>query len=195
MAIQASDVRAAYASPIDFGAQLQQIQKDKEQKQLLEEERAQRQEDRDIRRAQTLSEIDQTTDLFFGNREEAEKILRIDRMESVELLKKIHELGPKIAVITDGVDGAYSYDGNEILFMKAFPINPIESTGAGDAFSSAFITALSQGKEIRDALVWGTANAASVMMYVGPHKGLLNKNQIEEYIKNKSNGYEPIKVN
>ena len=58
MAIQASDVRAAYASPIDFGAQLQQIQKDKEQKQLLEEERAQRQEDRDIRRAQTLSEIE-----------------------------------------------------------------------------------------------------------------------------------------
>lgn len=59
MAIQASDVRAAYASPIDFGAQLQQIQKDKEQKQLLEEERAQKQEDRDIRRAQALSEIEQ----------------------------------------------------------------------------------------------------------------------------------------
>ena len=144
---------------------------------------------------ESLSEIYKRTDVFFCNYDEAQKILKTDEKDFKKLLNSIHELGPKIAVITDGVDGAYSYDGNEILFMKAFPINPIESTGAGDAFSSAFITALSQGKEIRDALVWGTANAASVMMYVGPHKGLLNKNQIEEYIKNKSNGYEPIKVN
>lgn len=56
MAIQASDVRAAYASPIDFGAQIHQLEKEKEQKQLLEEERAQRQEDRDLKKQQVLSE-------------------------------------------------------------------------------------------------------------------------------------------
>jgi len=71
MAIQAGDVRAAYANQFDLGGQLQQAQKEREQKQLLEEERAQRQEDRDLKRVQTLSELEkplyETTGTLYDN--------------------------------------------------------------------------------------------------------------------------------
>jgi sugar/nucleoside kinase (ribokinase family) len=143
----------------------------------------------------SLKEIYQRSEIFFSNKDEAKRILKTDEQNLQKLLHKIHDLGPKVVVITDGVDGAYSYDGKEILFMKSFPINPIESTGAGDAFSSAFMTAILLGKEIKDALIWGSANASSVMMQIGPHKGLLNKEQIEDYIKEWSNDYKPIKIN
>jgi sugar/nucleoside kinase (ribokinase family) len=150
---------------------------------------------------ESLKEIYQRTDLFLCNREEAEKILNIEnkdlpsgRMDVKDLLKNIYDLGPKIIVITDGLDGAYSYDGNEVLFMKAFSQNPVESTGAGDAFSSAFLAALSLGKEISDALIWGATNAMSVVKYIGPQKGLMTKNEIEEYIKNIPPDFNPIKL-
>ena len=144
--------------------------------------------------AETLSEIYQRTDLFFCNREEAEKILRIDKMESVELLKKIHELGPKIVMVTDGMNGSYAYDGKDTYHLKVCDENAIESTGAGDAFSSAFTSAIIHGKTIEEALMWGGCNASSVVMHVGPHKGLLTKEQIEENIKNKPANFKPEKI-
>ena len=151
---------------------------------------------------EALKDIYKNTEVFFCNHEEAQKILEIPEKDLPDgeagfskLLKMIHNLGPKIVVITDGINGAYSYDGKEVLFMKAFPVVSFESTGAGDAFSGAFVSALFFGKKISEALMWSAANAASVVAYVGPHKGLLTRDQIEEYIKNAPIDYKPVKIN
>jgi len=142
-----------------------------------------------------LIEIYKKTDIFLCNKEEAEKILNLENEEITVLLKKIFDLGPKIVVITNGFKGAYSYDGKEILFIKSLEMKAIESTGAGDSFSSAFISAIFLGKSINDALLWGVINSASVVLFIGPHKGLLTQNQIENKIKDMSNDYKPIKIN
>lgn len=143
-----------------------------------------------------LKDVYKSTEVFICNHEEAKVILKSENGDMPILLKEIHNLGPKIVVITDGIKGAYSYDGNNIMFIKAFTEQPaVESTGAGDSFAGAFVGALALGKEIPDALIWGMANSRSVVLYVGPHKGLLTKNQTEEYIKNMSIDYKPIKIN
>ena len=144
---------------------------------------------------EVLKDIYTNTNLFLCNHEEAQKILEVEEGEIPKLLKKIYDLGPKIVVITDGINGAYSYDGNNILFMKAFPCSTFESTGAGDAFSGAFLSALFLNKEISEAMIWGATNAMSAVSFVGPHKGLLTRNQIEEYIKNAPSDFKPIKIN
>lgn len=147
-----------------------------------------------------LRDVYKRSDLFISNHEEAIKILQANRSDDPsvskstipELLKMIYDLGPKIVVITDGKEGAYSYDGKDSLFMKTLPQIPIESTGAGDSFSAAFLTALILEKGISEALIWGSINAMSVVSYVGPHKGLLTKEQIEEYIKNAPADFKPV---
>ena len=128
-----------------------------------------------------FKEIYQRSNVFLCNKDEAKTILNSEEESISKLLKQIYDLGPKIVIITDGNKGAYSYDGNEILFIKAFEQKPIESTGAGDAFSSAFVTAIFLGKSISDSLIWGSVNSASVISFAGPHKGLLNQTQIEDY--------------
>jgi sugar/nucleoside kinase (ribokinase family) len=153
--------------------------------------------------AEALKDIYENSKVFFSNYEEAVRILKVeekdlplDKNESVtKLLKMVYDLGPKIVVITDNINGSYAYDGNDVFYMKAFFQNVVESTGAGDAFSCAFTTALVLDKDIKTALMWGAANAASVISYVGPHKGLLNKNQIEEYVLKVEDDYKPIKIN
>lgn len=142
-----------------------------------------------------LKEIYQNTEIFLSNKEEAEKILGVEDKPIPELLSLISSLGPKIVVITDGLNGAYAYDGKEIFFTKALSQTPIESTGAGDSFSGAFVGAIILGKSIRDALLWGAINAESVVRYIGPHDGLLDRDSIENRIKNLSDDYKSIKIN
>jgi sugar/nucleoside kinase (ribokinase family) len=141
-----------------------------------------------------LKDIYASTKIFFCNFSEAQKILETEEEDISKLLMKIHELGPKIVVITNGTKGAYSYDGEKVLYMQAFPKRTVESTGAGDSFAGAFLSAIFLGKDISEALMWGSANAMSVVSYVGPHKGLLTKNQIEEYLKKVSDDFKPTEI-
>jgi sugar/nucleoside kinase (ribokinase family) len=141
-----------------------------------------------------IKDIYQRTDVFLCNHEEAETILNTEEKDISKLLKMVKELGPKIVVITDGIDGAYAYDGKDIYFIKSYTQNLVETTGAGDAFSSAFVVCLSLDKDIETALMWGAINAASIVSCIGPQKGLLTREQIDESIKNIPEGNKPIKI-
>jgi sugar/nucleoside kinase (ribokinase family) len=89
------------------------------------------------------------------------------------LLKRLKALGCGIVVITDGPKGSYVYDGKRMLKLGIFDVPVIERTGCGDAYATAFVAALHHGKDVAEAMRWGTANSASVISYIGPQQGLL----------------------
>ena len=137
-----------------------------------------------------LKDIYQKTDLFFCNVEEAIIILNANEnnKDIKSLLKGIKDLGVKLPVITDGPEGAYTYDeSGQVLHMPIYPdiAAPIERTGAGDAFASTFSAAKALGCENKNALMWASINSMSVCQYIGARDGLLTKSKIEEYLKNK----------
>ena len=140
-----------------------------------------------------LAGIYKRSEVFFCNKEEAQRILETDEDDISKLLKTMAALGPKIVVITDGIKGAYSYDGKEILFMRPYPDPkpPLERTGAGDAFSSTFTVALALGMNIRDALKWAPINPMSVVQQIGARAGLLTRKELEEYLAKAPDDYEP----
>jgi sugar/nucleoside kinase (ribokinase family) len=123
--------------------------------------------------------VEETIELFKPNKTDFAK-----RKELVlYLLNYVKDHGPDIVLITDGKKGAYAYDGETYWHIPIFGSKPIERTGAGDSFSTGFISALMHDKSIPEALVWGSLNADSVIQYVGPQAGLLTKKQILEIIK------------
>lgn len=131
-----------------------------------------------------LKEILRVTEILFVNKEEAEKILKIRLpAQAKELLSGLFKMGPEIVFITDGSEGAYSFDGKEYLKIGAFKAKREEVTGAGDAFSSGVLGALILGKDIRQALSWGIVNSAKVIEKIGAQKGLLSIPQIEKNLK------------
>ena len=144
-----------------------------------------------------LERLYQHSDMFFCNVEEARKILGLDNGEIKELLSKIHELGPKTVVITDGPKGAYASDGSDIWFIEPYPDPkpPYDRTGAGDAFSSTVVTAIILEKTLPEALVWAGINAMSVVQEVGAQKGLLTREKLEEYLQNAPENYKAKKIN
>ncbi|MCX6788051.1 MAG: carbohydrate kinase family protein [Candidatus Kaiserbacteria bacterium] len=131
-----------------------------------------------------LAALYATTELIACNKEEAERILGLGETEIPTLLEKMHALGPKIVLITDGPNGAYVSDGTEMLKVPMYPDPkpPVDRTGAGDATTSTFVIALALGKSLREALLWGPVNSMSVVQEVGAQKGLLTREKIEEYL-------------
>lgn len=138
-----------------------------------------------------LTEIYKRTEVFFCNKEEAERILEITEKDIKVLLDKLHELGPRIVVITDGENGAYADDGKELWFMPIYPAKAFERTGAGDAFSSTMTTALALGKTVPEAMRWGPVNSASVIQYIGAQEGLVTREKMEAMLSKAPADYQP----
>ncbi|MBU6388760.1 carbohydrate kinase family protein [Patescibacteria group bacterium] len=131
-----------------------------------------------------LAPLYAATEFFASNKEEAECILGLGETDPKVLLESIRALGPKTVLITDGTNGAYAYDGAEMLKIPMYPDSrpPVSRTGAGDAMTSTIVAALALGLPLRDALLWGPINAMAVVQEIGAQKGLLTREKIESYI-------------
>lgn len=139
-----------------------------------------------------LRDIYQATEIFFCNKEEAQTILKSQSHDIKELLNGIHNLGPKIVVITDGPNGLSASDGTNIYTLQMYPDPkpPVDRTGAGDATSSTITAMLAIGKTLPEALMYGPINSMNVVQYVGAREGLLSKEKIEEYLQNAPENYK-----
>lgn len=138
-----------------------------------------------------IGNVFKLSNIVFVNKQEAEKLTGYEAKGEVtkELLMALSGLGPKISVITDGGNGAYTFDGHRFLHCGIMPMDAYERTGAGDAFGSGFLSAVIKGKTIEEALVWGTVNSASVIGYVGAQKGLLKEDDMATWVdRAKSSG-------
>jgi ribokinase len=133
--------------------------------------------------ANKLKGLYKRTEILFLNREEAQLVLKQQTRNVKTLLKGMHKLGARIAVITDGREGAYASNGSiKVWYLEEFPGPKIEATGAGDAFGTAFTAAIHYGRSVPEAMTWGTINGGNVVLHTGPHKGLQTKAQIETYL-------------
>ncbi len=128
------------------------------------------------------------------NREEATDVFKGDHSDMNDLLDKMHEAGIKIALITDGPNGAYASDGNKRWKMPLYPdpAPPIDRTGAGDAFATTFTAALMKGADVPGALLWAPINSMNVVQHVGAQEGLLTESEMEYYLQNAPKNYHPV---
>jgi sugar/nucleoside kinase (ribokinase family) len=127
-----------------------------------------------------LAKFLKRTEVLILNRAESAILAKRSQGNIVQLLKSIYQLGPKIVVVTCGKHGAYIIDKNGILYSRAKMIkNIIDTTGAGDAFSSGFLAGLILFNDTKKALKLGILNSASVLIKVGAQRGLLTKKDLK----------------
>ncbi len=146
--------------------------------------------------ADALAALYQRSDVILANKEEYQQILKTEEQDTKKLMKAMHDLGPKIAVLTDGRKGAYASSGVKSWFMPIYPdiAPPYERTGAGDALSSTFVAALALGMSIEGALKWAPINAMSVVQKIGAREGLLSRGEIESYLAKAPADYQPKEI-
>lgn len=129
-------------------------------------------------------------ELLFLNKDEAieivsgcnDTVLQELLNEEEYLLKTLYNLGVRTVAITDGARGAWAYDGVSILHVEALMQKAVDSTGAGDAFTSGFFAAYLKGKTMVTSLRWGIANSSSSVTKYGGQEGLLDEKEIEKFV-------------
>jgi len=75
-------------------------------------------------------------DMFMPNDREAELIT--GECDPEKMLRWFESRGIK-AIIKMGAKGSVMLDGNELVFGRPVPVDPIDTTGAGDCFDAGFI--------------------------------------------------------
>lgn len=122
--------------------------------------------------------------VFIVNQEEAGFVTGVDPNNEKAIFEKLDELVDGIAVMSKGPGGVSVSDGKNIYTAGIPKSGIIDRTGAGDAFSSGFVSGYIQsGGDIPHAIQLGTANATSVVQYFGAKKGLLKKGEWGEWEK------------
>jgi sugar/nucleoside kinase (ribokinase family) len=81
------------------------------------------------------------------------------------------ERGVGCVAATAGADGAIVVDAEGAEHVPAFAIEPVDTTGCGDAFSAGFLRGLSLGRTRREAATLGCAAAALVAGGLGSDHG------------------------
>jgi sugar/nucleoside kinase (ribokinase family) len=122
-------------------------------------------------------------DIFIVNKQEAELLLGDGERPVPNLLVALKHLGPKIVVITDGPNGSHATDGITMWSLGIYNGPVVERTGAGDSYATAFTCAIHLGWSVPEAMRAGTANGWSVVQFIGPQKGLLNKQKMHSALK------------
>jgi len=118
-------------------------------------------------------------DFLLLNREESEMLFN-QSFDDIIAENLIHKLNLPVVAVTAGADGAYVFSESRQFFSPAINKKPIDETGAGDSFGSAFTAALIYQKTPQEALFWAVKNSASVVSVLGAKPGLLTLKQIKK---------------
>ena len=89
----------------------------------------------------------------------------------VDGARALVDAGAGCVAVTQGSKGALVVTADEAIEVPAYPIEVVDTTGCGDAFSAGFLRGLSLGRDLRGAAELGCATAAQVAQGLGTDAG------------------------
>jgi len=119
----------------------------------------------DRHRADFLALVQDEVDILFANEDELCSLYEVGSLEDgVARVRRDCEL----AAITTGPEGSMVVTGNDVLKVKAEPVEQVvDTTGAGDLYAAGFLHGYTQGAELAACGHLGSVAAAEVISHVG----------------------------
>lgn len=120
-----------------------------------------------------LKTLLENVDVLCCNKEEMQSIVAGETCEELAL-HALHYV--PVAIVSDGPNGVVATDGKTIVRAGMYEDVPVvDRTGAGDAFASGFLSQWSQGKSLRESIVFASANSTNVVTKIGAKAGILRR--------------------
>lgn len=92
--------------------------------------------------------------------------------------------GVKAVVITLGSQGAVAADRTgTCVHIPAPQVNSIDTTGAGDVFSASFISALSAGMTLDEAVLYANCSASLSVTRIGVYEAVPTKSECKQFFE------------
>jgi len=90
----------------------------------------------------------------------------------LQIARQLRSHGPKVVVVTEGEHGSWCASDEGDSHTPSFPIEAVDTTGAGDVFHGAFLFARAQGWDLRRSLLLAAATAALKCRALGGRAGI-----------------------
>lgn len=120
-------------------------------------------------------------DLFIPSIEEAEMLSGLS--DEKDMANMFMEKGTKQVVIKLGKKGCYIQTKEQELYVPAYEVDAVDTTGAGDSFVAGFITGLVNKWDLLKSGKFANAVGAKCVMEVGSSSGIENKEHILKYME------------
>lgn len=125
----------------------------------------------ELENIERLKPLLEDVEVLIVNKDEAKLI--VEGIDAEELVRHATHYVP-VVVVSDGPNGVTATDGTVVVTAGMYEDVPVvDRTGAGDAFGSGFLSQWSQGKSLKDAVVFASANSTSVVASIGAKTGIL----------------------
>jgi ribokinase len=99
-------------------------------------------------------------------------------------LEALSHWGPKEVVITLGPKGSIGWSGGEMVSQKAFSVDAVDTTGAGDVYHGAYIYGLLKGLNMAECMRFASAASALKCLEIGGRKGIPTVEKTLSFMKN-----------
>lgn len=133
---------------------------------------------------ETLEDIREAlsfVDYLFPNVEEAKWLTGKTTLD--EIAECFLQCGVKTVVIKTGRQGCFIKSADIKMDVPAVAgITAIDTIGAGDNFASGFISALLEGKNLRECALFANATAAISVLSPGATTGVKSRKQVEQLV-------------
>lgn len=130
-------------------------------------------------------ELAQAIDLVTPNQREVRLMtgLEVERVEQAPAAAQaFHAMGLVRVIVKLGALGAYCSGPEGAFHQPAFPVTPVDTVGAGDAFNGALAVALAQDRPLREAVRWGAAAGALAVTQAGAQNALPDGHALRTFL-------------
>ena len=101
-----------------------------------------------------------------------------------EALQEISRWGRfRVLMTTAGEEGSYLYTPEGLKHFPAFPVTPADTTGCGDVFHGAFLTAWTEGRPLDVCVRFASVCAALKARAPGGRKGIPDREEAEKAVE------------
>lgn len=136
------------------------------------------------------SELLSLTDYLIPNEWEGSIVSGLNQRKQMtvtpeRIAKKLRKMKANNIIITTGDVGATTYllEDKNVVHHQAFNIQPVDTTGASDAFCSGLAISLSQNKSISDALTIASAAGAMSCMVFGASTSMPDRSIVNDFLR------------
>ncbi|WP_026696114.1 ribokinase [Peribacillus kribbensis] len=86
---------------------------------------------------------------------------------------------PNKVFITEGKNGVRYFDGEREVLVPSYPVDAVDTTGAGDTFNAAFAVALAEGRDLQESMRFANKAASLSVAKFGAQGGMPMRSEIE----------------
>jgi sugar/nucleoside kinase (ribokinase family) len=128
-----------------------------------------------------IIELLEFTDLFIPSEKELFEIMKV---HDIDLIPNSLSKSRGLVAIKRGEKGSLLIDENEVVIKKeAFPVEPIDTTGAGDSFNAGLIAGFLSGKMGQDLLQLANACGSMATQRIGGASKVPTIEEVEFFIQ------------